>query len=352
MLHHLPTLLARARFLLGLPGGPPERLDDGEIAPAARAVLALHEGLIRDRALAHAATYDDARHLGAYLLWWWPQSYAKAQAALRLLPSLPHAPRILDLGAGPGPAAIAAIDMLGGEAVALDASGAALDEAGHLRVATVRHWRLGPGALPVSGEFDLVLAAHLLSELPGDRAALLREIAQHHLAPRGVLLLIEPALRETGRALLEVRDALLPHLRAVAPCLTQKPCPALASSKDWCTAEVRWDAPAHVRQLADATGLRADERLSFAAVAMSREAPAPAADAWRVVGIAPPEKGKSRVFVCSDAGRVAAVRLDRDRAEANAAFDDLGRGDLVELRGLTPRGDGLRLAKGSTVVRK
>src|SRR5205085_4359148 len=122
---HVPALLARARALLRLPGGPPDALGDREVGAAARAVEALHEGLVGQRALARPETYDDPAHLGAYLLWWWPQSYAKVQAAMRLLPDGALVPGgILDLGAGPGPAAIAALDALpGSAAICVDASG-------------------------------------------------------------------------------------------------------------------------------------------------------------------------------------------------------------------------------------
>jgi SAM-dependent methyltransferase len=334
---HVPRLLERARRLLKLPGGPSAELSKAELAKATRAVSALHEGLINDRAAAHSGTYEGAA-LGAYLLWWWPQSYEKVRATLRMFEP-PRAPRILDLGAGPAPAAIAALDAVGGEAVAFDASEAALTEAHALDSRLrVEQGDLSKG-LP-KGEFDLVLAANVLSEEKID------------FAPSGTLILLEPALRETGRALLETRDRLLQQgWYAHAPCLTQKPCPALVSPKDWCTLEARWTPPKYFQKLADATGLRADELLSFAAVVLTRAPPAARPDLWRVVGLAPPEKGKRRVWVCSDEGRVAAVRLDRDASDANAVFDELRRGDLVQLGKTEPRGDGLRIGKESNVER-
>jgi len=332
----VPALLARARALLRLPGGPAGELARAEIGPAARAVSRLHDGLVGARALAHPGTYQ-GEMLGAYLLWWWPQNYARTQAALRLAP-MPSAPRILDVGAGPGPAALAATDLLGGEAVAFDASAPALAEARELGVARTAH------ALP-QGEFDLTIAANVLSEVPAP-IELVRRLT-------GVVVLIEPALRETGRALLELRDQLLVDgsWKALAPCLTQKPCPALASPKDWCTAELRWTPPRHIVQLADATGLRADELLSFAPLILARAAAAPEPGVWRVVGVPPPERGKRRVFICNDEGRFPLVRLDKQESADNANFALLGRGDLVRLGGLERRGDGLRVVPGATVLR-
>jgi SAM-dependent methyltransferase len=332
---HVPALLARARALLRLSGGPPVELAAAEIRTAARAVLELHEGLVGDRALARPGTYA-GRHLGAYLLWWWPQTYVKVQATLAMV-LLPRRPLILDIGSGPGPAAIAAIDAVGGEATCFDVSDAALAEARALGIE--RTTRVLP-----RGSFDLTLAANVLSELP-DPIALVRSL-------HGIVAIVEPALRETGRALLSVRDALLREgWSALAPCFTQAPCPALASAKDWCTAEVRWNPPPFFHQLAEATGLRADEVLSFAPLVLGRAAPEPTGDLWRVVGLAPGEKGKKRVWICGAQGRFPLVRLDRDRRPENAPLDQLRRGDRVRLQGTERRGDGIRIHPDSRIER-
>ena len=332
---HVPALLRRARALLGLPAGPETALAAAEVKPAARAVLELHQGLVGERALARPSTYAGSR-LGAYLLWWWPQTYLKVQAALRMAP-LPRRPRILDVGSGPAPAALAALDVLGGEAVCFDVSEPALAEARALGIArTARE-------LPRES-FDLTLVTNVLSELE-DPAAVVRPLT-------GTVVIIEPALRETGRALLGLRDALLREgWFAAAPCLMQQPCPALASPRDWCTAEVRWTPPRYFAQLADATGLRADEMLSFAPLVLTRAPPAVEPQTWRVVGVAPPEKGKKRVWICGAEGRMPLVRLDRDARPHNAAFDELRRGDRVRLSGTERRGDGLRLDPDSEMER-
>ena len=189
---HVPALLRRARALLGLSAGPDAALTAAEVRPAGRAVLELHQGLIGERALARPSTYAGPR-LGAYLLWWWPQTYLKTKAALRMA-TLPREPRILDVGSGPAPAALAALDTLGGEAICFDLSEPALAEARALGIArTARE-------LPRES-FDLTLAANLLSELE-DPAAFVRKLT-------GTVVIVEPALRETGRALLGIRDALL-----------------------------------------------------------------------------------------------------------------------------------------------
>ncbi|HEX4382260.1 MAG TPA: methyltransferase type 12, partial [Myxococcales bacterium] len=160
---HVPRLLSRARRLLGLPPADSVQLSKSELAKAARAVSALHDGLVGEREAAHSGTYEGAA-LGAYLLWWWPQTYEKTRAVLRMFEP-PLKPRILDIGAGPGPAAIAALDALGGEAVAFDASEAALAEA----IALEPRLQLESGEIAKGlprGEFELVLAANVLVETP------------------------------------------------------------------------------------------------------------------------------------------------------------------------------------------
>jgi SAM-dependent methyltransferase len=358
LIDRVPPLLRRARALLDLPPGPPDRLAPAELARAARAVDSLHEGLVGSRALAGAATYDDPRHLGAYLLWWWPQTYAKLVAMLELARGagaldLPKMPRILDVGSGPGPAALALLDGLGGSATAVDASDAALSEARALSGGTLRTVRADVTAgLPVlDGTFDVVVIANALSELPPrSRAELVRAVP---MADAGAMLLVEPALRDTGRALLELRDDLLGGggWSAAAPCLTQRPCPALEHPRDWCTAQHAWEPPPHVAQIAAELGLRADEELAYAPLVLTRAVRPPPRDVWRVVGVPRPEKGKRRLFVCSDEGRLPVARLDRDAAPANADFDALQRGDLVSLRGTSRKGDGLRVDAAAEVRR-
>jgi ribosomal protein RSM22 (predicted rRNA methylase) len=354
--HHVPNLLARARALLRLPGGPPGELAPAELSPAVRAVDLLHRGLVAKRELARASTYSDPTHLGAYLLWWWPQTYAKVRGTLDMARAvgalLPARPRVLDVGSGPGPAAIAVLDALAGKAVAVDASEAALGQARALSHGAIetRTADLSSRALRLEGSFDLVVVANALSELPVEaRVPLIERLP---LAPKGAIVIVEPALRETGRALLEVRDELLRHgWMAAAPCLTQQPCPALQNPRDWCTAQHAWDAPRHVVQLADELGLRADLELSYAPLVLVRRVAAAPRDVWRVVGVPQPEKGKKRLFLCSDEGRVPAVRLDRDASPANEEFDRLGRGDLLALRGPSPKGDGLRVGRDAQVQR-
>ena len=98
----------------------------------------------------------------------------------------------------------------------------------------------------MEGQFDLIVAAHLLNELAtslsvAERAALVFFWGRELLAPGGHIVLVEPALQQTSRQLLAVRDRLVgAGFFVVAPCFWQGPCPALARERDWCHAATAW----------------------------------------------------------------------------------------------------------------
>src|SRR5439155_17805257 len=84
---------------------------------------------------------------------------------------------------------------------------------------------------------DLVVMGTLLNELPAEARLSLVQRALAAVSPDGAVIVIEPALRETSRALHELRDAVLAggHGFVFAPCTrTCAPCPALADPDDWC----------------------------------------------------------------------------------------------------------------------
>ena len=62
----------------------------GDIVEVGAGVKQLSLGLTRDRKLAGARYMDDPKLLGAYLLFYWPVSYAQAREALGELPAAPY----------------------------------------------------------------------------------------------------------------------------------------------------------------------------------------------------------------------------------------------------------------------
>ena len=98
------------RALESLASGKPHRekgLSDKELDRFGSVLKSLQRGLTGERRLAGASYFSREDYLGAYLLYYWPVSYCQVSLALeeiRMRGALPRIDRVLDLGAGPGPA--------------------------------------------------------------------------------------------------------------------------------------------------------------------------------------------------------------------------------------------------------
>lgn len=350
------------------PRPPPDALLPDELREVAAAVTRLSTGLTRERELVGARYLDDPRLLGAYLLFYWPTSWLQARGVLSELPRRPRS--VLDLGSGPGPMAFAALDAGAAEVIAADRSSKALATARELareagEPLATREWnptqRRPLAELAAGRKLDVVLMGHALNELfrapdagatDARRAELLEE-ALALLSPGGSLVVVEPALRDTSRALLRVRDLLVARGHAVrAPCLFRGACPALAKETDWCHAERPVEPPPLVAQIARAAGLRREAvKMSYLVVAPKGEgwAEPPPGRLFRIVSEPLPGKGRLRYMGCGPEGRMGLALQEKHVTEANRRFERLLRGDVIEVAGGEPRGDGVALGAESRV---
>ncbi len=280
------------------------------LAGAGAALKSLQRGLTGDRKLAGEAYFSEADYLKAYLLYYWPVSYVQATMALEELRArgeLPEIRRILDIGAGPGPASFAAIDaaahgaaeagtaadrrpasatLVDWNAEALEAARrlAAIEARGPIDITTTRR-DLEAAPRLEGGPYDLIVACHSVNELwKGEtdalerRAALLSK-AYGLLAEGGILLVVEPSATVTSRPALALRDSLLAEgaaassgedalggkgasgrsLRCAGPCPGSYPCPiAAAGGERSCHSTWPWTPPPMVADLARAAGLDRD----------------------------------------------------------------------------------------------
>ena len=304
-----------------------------------RAGARLHAGLVGERALVGSPYLADPQLREAYANDLAPRTRAALARVFAGLgpPAVATAvPRVLDLGAGTGAAGAAARAHFGEiELVAVDrvaAPGIVVADLGR------------PGRpAGVQGRFDLIIAAHLLNELAPrlsvtERAERVAGWCDQLMAPTGTCVIVEPALRETSRALLEIRDHLVARgLFVVAPCFWQGPCPALARERDWC----------HDAAPPAAEGR---SRVDFSYLVLRHERrPVTDPSVFRVVSDRLDEKGRLRLFGCGPAGRHPLVRLTRDHAPANAALEHTQRGDAITITGATGARDGLRIGPHTTV---
>lgn len=358
----IPRLLAVWRKARRGPSGPPDRLSPQELREVGQGVKTLSHGLTRERQLAGARYMDDPKLLGAYLLFYWPVSYAQGRQVLGELPSRPRT--VLDLGSGPGPLAFAAMDGGAAEVTAADRSKPALALARELaaeagEALATRDWDPMKGGELPPGDFSLITMGHVLNELYGQgeaaiekRTALCEKILVR-LKKGQTLLIMEPALRDTSRDLLQIRDRLVKAGHAVrAPCMYRGDCPALVKDSDWCHAERPWQMPQVVEEIARAAGLHKEAlKMSYLALAPKGEdwRALPEGRFFRIVSEPLEGKGRQRYIGCGPEGRVGLAMQEKHRTEKNEQFFHLHRGDIIRITDTEPKGDGLALDDRSEV---
>lgn len=252
--------------------------------------------------------------------------------------------RIADLGAGTGAAGTALRGYFGEDLDLIEVDRVAAT--GGARAGDVTNISTLSGLAVMREPFDLVVSAHVLNELYVDKdasdrlprlAKLVKRWCEVLLVEGGTLILVEPALRETSRGLLAVRDHLLAAgLHIVAPCFFTGPCPALVRERDWC----HDTAPTKHAHSVD---------YSYLVIRVSGE---PTSDPalFRIVSDPLPEKGRLKLFACGSSGRHPVVRLERHASQANADLDRLVRGDRARIVRTTFAQDGLRVVKDTTVT--
>jgi SAM-dependent methyltransferase len=346
--------------------GPEGRLLPAELAAVTRGVRRLSEGLTRRRHLVGTPYMEDPDLLGAYLLYFWPVSYAQGLHAIGEIGARPRA--VLDLGSGPGPLAMAALDAGASDVMAADRSASALELCARVassagRAVATRTWDpLGSDELPGGTQaWSVISVGHALNELwAGEpdriekRAAFCRRLLDR-LRKGGSLVLIEPALQVTTRELLEVRDRLVAQDVPVrAPCLFRGACPALERPADWCHAERAWEPPTVLEEIIQEAGLH-KEALKMAYVILGRPGEAwpeaPGGRLFRIVSEQLPGKSRVRVMGCGGEGRIPLALGDSARTPENQAFLEAQRGDVIDVAGAEPaqEGPGLRITETTRV---
>ena len=352
----------------------------------ARDVLALQRGLTGKRELAGAGYMNKTNLLDAYISYYFPVSYQQIFYAMQNV-RLPESDtvRILDFGSGPGSASAAVIDAVRKknpqcviDVVLLDFSQSALNAASaffrsaykNIAVRTVRadFERESISAVlkkaSIVCDFDLIVSCHLLNELwqsQTDRISRLTALctdAFSHAAHDGLLILCEPALLKTSRALLSLRDSLCAEgLPLIAPCPSDAPCPALSAGE---THTCHADYPcAPIKQLAflaeKARLERTSVKMTYLVFKKGENPPReisenPRCISGRIVSEAMLNKaGRVRFLLCTGSRRVAISAKKDDPHAAEIGFFALKRLDFVQFSCLEERGDAFGIADETTL---
>ena len=341
----------------------------------AQAVVNLSRLFTTSRPSLPARYLDDPAHAAAYLSYFLPVNLSKIQVLLDELPNdssheIPDRPMtVLDLGCGPGTGSLALLDWLWHHSpdqaksvsvLAADSTHASLQDAKRLWEAYCNEvgipnvgLRCVEGNLehPLKGDlgkqivrggpYDLMIMANCLNELfptagdpPVERAAVVAQLLPF-LAPHGTIMIIEPALRQTTRALHHVRNHLLKQglCTVYSPCLHEGACPALDHPDDWCHEERPWQTPPAIAALDQEVGFIKDA-LKFSYLLLrtdGRTIVSRSPHIFRVVSELRELKGEKRAWLCNETGRPEVGRLDRKASPQNAAVDSWHRGAIVQI---------------------
>jgi hypothetical protein len=207
------------------------------------------------------------------------------------------------------------------------------------KIAFDRPWL--PKAAP---KFDLAIASFVLNEsscAPDVLASRAAEFVENHLNENGLFIIVEPALKEQSRRMLNLRQKWIERIemnhysqRILLPCLGHQACPALAREDDWCHEDVSWWRPKYLRMIEELTGLdRKSLPFSYLVLSKSKlgaaesfESLAPSKTLHRLVSPARSMGGSAlEFFTCSAEDGKRRVRTTK--AGVRGRF--MQRGDII-----------------------
>ena len=268
----------------------------------------------------------------AYAVARMPATYAACVRAFDLaaVQAPGFAPRsLLDIGAGPGTAALAAAAVWPAlTAAQLIEPNVALAAEARFVLPLATQLSCMHAALDVTRlstdvpPADLVTMSYVLAEQPLEAIGVL--VSGVAAAVGGLIVIVEPGTPAGYARVLSARNALIANgLHVLAPCPHAETCPLPPA--DWCHFSVRLQRSAAHRRLKEADMPFEDERFSF--VAASRGAIGHRAGA-RLIRPAEIQKGFADLALCTTAG-LATRRVMRRDGTAYKSAKKAAWGDAV-----------------------
>lgn len=196
---------------------------------------------------------------------------------------------------------------------------------------------------PAAPQFNLWLMSYFFNEaspeqMVGAADKSVREW-ERHVADDGLIVIVEPALKQQSRRLLEFRRALLElqaegrgtDFQILLPCLGHQTCGALASADDWCHEEAAWMRPPFLKRIDQLAGLdRRGLAFSYLVIVRSQRPRAEILPALKGLAridrlVSPTHwEGKEQEFYfCGPDGK------KRGRYKSQPGRSELARGDVM-----------------------
>ena len=357
-----------------------------ELKAIASDVIQLSNLFTKERKILPSQYLNNKSLRRAYIIYFLPSNIYKIHLPLKELSLHPKKIlskkllKILDLGSGPGTTILGILDFFSKQKKRPSLEFTAIDSvAENLTIAkdlfklfaeninidaSLKTFKINiekAGTIP-QDTYDIIILSNILNELfyednkrIAKRVSFLNTIIDKFLTLDGSCIIIEPALRETTRGMLDVRDNLMKNgFKIYSPCLIDEPCPALLNPKDWCHEDIPWIPPVIIKELDKLTGLRKDS-LKFSYLVLRKDklslTDVLEKNSYRIVSEPLISKGKLEFYICGHGGRQLVTRLDKDETPSNIQFQKLQRGDIVVFEALIDEGKRLKVGK-NTVVKK
>lgn len=312
---------------------------------------------------------DTPTRLLAYGLFFFPQSFVRAHFPVAELihyrkwtpPSINKPLKILDIGSGLGAVGLSVTHFFKERSVALtavDHSSESLNMLSQLHRDLKDEWPLSNLiahyskaeafiAKQHSEKWDIITLGFSFNELTAkqsleEKADCIRAIAKH-LTPDGVLIILEPALRETSVALQHTNDSLIAsgNFFSWGPYLSQASCPLLAEDKFW-NHEVRnWQLPGSLERI-NRHLFRSVQELKFSYTILSKTPPPafePGPHHFRLVSPLRPIKGQFIAAGVATDGQKYTYNIQTRglrKSEIKTIHRQYERGDILKVENLLP----------------
>ncbi|MEO0160780.1 MAG: small ribosomal subunit Rsm22 family protein [candidate division WOR-3 bacterium] len=185
------------------------------------------------------------------------------------------------------------------------------------------------------GNYDFIILANSLVEIiPSEKIHIaFLHLLFCNLKKTGFILILEPALKELSRRLMETRkDVIKSHLgNILLPCLHNEECPLLFKKNDWCHQSWRWSPPEFLK-IINQKLFRKIEYLKFSYLVISPDKyPLLHSHIYPVISRLAKEKGRRRCFICSKEGMIELIRLNREANIQDEMWTNISMGDFLHI---------------------
>jgi len=335
-------------------------LSEKEFRDISESVRDLSKGLTGERALVGKKYLTVFSALGAYLLYYWPVSYAQTRFVLS--ENMIKGETALDIGAGPGPCSIAMLDHGFKNVTAYEKvrnSTLMLRKLSNLTKGNVilKEADFQKTGTTIVGNHDLIFMGHFINELwPGheNKIVMRTEFIMdlfNNVKKEGKICIIEPALTNTSRDLIKLRNNLIKNkISVLSPCVNKGECKIINENENaTCHTEIDWKINPVIKRISQMAGIRKDI-LKFSYLILQKNAGKQPAGVYLVISDKLISKnGKIRFFLCGKEGRISLSLNEKNREMFRDSFLRLKRGDRIKINEPEIRDNGLMLNEKSRI---